>query len=335
MRQNMKEQELSSVFYELINEYSKLRNSLKDIYSESEQIRVLSLNTSIEAARAGEKGVGFRVIAKAIKDIAEECDNETQKSLKLVNNIEQNMDNLIGIRTADMAFDTIDKIDRNLFERFCDVQAWATFGKIIEALESKSEESVSQAAVIIENLVRIYEVYHDVILADADGNIVCTGIHKELSGRNIKNTQWFEEVCSTHNTWYSDMYYSDVLGDWTVSYSCPVVNKSGTFLGVLSTRFNWSYIQQIIQYQQAKLSAKGEVILINKHGLVICAARSEDILKKSFASEKVFELIKEGSKSGFYSKKSHNNLIVCGYAKTSGYNSYIGKEWSVIIYDEY
>lgn len=335
MPQDIKEQELSSVFNELISEYSRLRNSLKDIYSESEQIRVLSLNTSIEAARAGEKGAGFRVIAKAIKDIAEECDNETQKSLRLVNNIEQNMDSLIGIRTADMAFDVIDKIDRNLFERYCDVQAWATFGKIIEALENKSEDSVSQAAMIIENLVRIYEVYHDVILADAEGNIVCAGVHKELSGHNIKNAQWFEEICLTHKTWYSDMYYSDILKDWTVSYSCPVVNKSGTFLGVLSTRFNWSYIQQIIQHQQTKLSAKGEVILINKHGLVIGSTNSQDILKKSFASEKVFELIKNGSKYGFYNKKSHNNLIVCGYAKTSGYNSYIGKEWSAIICDEY
>lgn len=51
------------------------------------------------------------------------------------------MHKLIGIRTAEIAFDTIDKVDRNLFERYCDVQVWATFGKIIACPENPSEEN--------------------------------------------------------------------------------------------------------------------------------------------------------------------------------------------------
>ena len=40
-----------------------------------------------------------------------------------------------------IAFDRIDKIDRNLFERNCDVQAWATFDAIKDCLINPTEES--------------------------------------------------------------------------------------------------------------------------------------------------------------------------------------------------
>lgn len=184
--ENEQSEKLSTVFDELIQNYGSLRSSLNEIYNESQNIRILSFNSSIEAARAGVAGKGFRVISNEIKNISEKSDSQNHLCQEIVDQIETKMRKLIGIRTAEMAFDTIDKVDRNLFERYCDVQAWATFGKIIACLENPSEEKRISAEHTIENLVKIYEVYHDIILTDLNGTVLCVGINKNLRGKSMQ-----------------------------------------------------------------------------------------------------------------------------------------------------
>lgn len=75
---------LSVVFDSLIADYNVLHKSLNDIYNESQNIRILSFNSSIEAARAGEAGKGFRVIASEIKRISEKMTQKTDFVRKLL-----------------------------------------------------------------------------------------------------------------------------------------------------------------------------------------------------------------------------------------------------------
>ena len=331
--ENEQSEKLSTVFDELIQNYGSLRSSLNEIYNESQNIRILSFNSSIEAARAGEVGKGFRVISNEIKNISEKSDSQNHLCQEIVDQIETKMHKLIGIRTAEMAFDTIDKVDRNLFERYCDVQAWATFGKIIACLENPSEEKRISAEHTIENLVRIYEVYHDIILTDLNGTVLCVGINKNLRGKSMQGKSWFKETLKDKTTTYTDMYYSESIKDWTVAYSCPVRAQNGDILGIISTRFNWKFILNIIS--SAKVSYSGEIFIINKDGLVIASKNKDDILKKRLSTWEAFEHIFHGQTMGFYTKKAAKTLEVFGYAKTPGYNSYQGKEWSVVIKENY
>lgn len=331
--ENEQSEKLSTVFDELIQNYGSLRSSLNEIYNESQNIRILSFNSSIEAARAGVAGKGFRVISNEIKNISEKSDSQNHLCQEIVDQIETKMRKLIGIRTAEMAFDTIDKVDRNLFERYCDVQAWATFGKIIACLENPSEEKRISAEHTIENLVKIYEVYHDIILTDLNGTVLCVGINKNLRGKSMQGKSWFKETLKEKTTTYTDMYYSESIKDWTVAYSSPVRTPSGEILGIISTRFNWKFILNIIS--SAKVSYSGEIFIINKDGLVIASKNKDDILKKRLSTWEAFEHISHGQTMGFYTKKAAKDLEVFGYAKTPGYNSYQGKEWSVVIKENY
>lgn len=324
---------LSVVFDSLIADYNVLHKSLNDIYNESQNIRILSFNSSIEAARAGEAGKGFRVIANEIKRISEKNDSENRLCQEVVNKIENEMFNLIGIRTAEMAFDIIDKIDRNLFERYCDVQAWATFGKIIECLYSPCDKTQKEAQDIIENLVRIYEVYHDVLLVNLEGIVVCAGVHKNLLGTSVAGKSWFSDVLSEKQATYSDMYFSPSMGDWTISYSSPVVSASGEILGVISTRFNWNFILEIMK--SAQLSDTGRIYVVNSKGLVIASRVKEEIGKVDLKSTEAFKAVSGNRKIGYYNEKTGSENRVWGYALTPGYNSYKGKSWSVVVTEIY
>ena len=59
--------ELGIVFNKLLSDYGMLRNSLKEIENQSQNIRILSFNSSIEAARAGNAGKGFHIISQEIR----------------------------------------------------------------------------------------------------------------------------------------------------------------------------------------------------------------------------------------------------------------------------
>jgi Methyl-accepting chemotaxis protein len=331
--QNHTEQ-LNTVFNKLMVDYKTLRRSLDDIYNQSQNIRVLSFNSAIEAARAGQAGSGFKIIAEEIRNISEKNDAGSQTSSSVVDSIEKKMYDLIGIRTSDVAFDTIDKIDRNLFERYCDVQAWSSFSKIVEACTNPSAETYRSAENVLERMVRIYEVYHDAILTDISGRVICAGVRKELQGANLSDRDWFKAACKEHRTVYSDMYYSSSRKTWALAYTNPVTAPDGTMVGVLTTRFNWQFILNIID--QAKVSQTGDICVVNSVGTVIASRSRGDILNRSFSDTEAFRKLEEGVPYGYtYTKNTSSAFTVYGFAHTSGYNSYPGKNWSVIIREDY
>lgn len=324
---------LGQIFNKLINHYGKLRQSLSKIEEQSQSIRILSFNSSIEAARAGQAGKGFQVIAQEIRKISESNKTVNDACNAVVNDIETQMNELIGIRTADVAFDTIDKIDRNLFERYCDVQAWATFGKIREACKEPTQEKCVKACKTLAHLVQVYEVYYDIILADLDGNIIATGVQNNIIGNNVTQKDWFSEVKNTKQTFYSDMYHSSSMNAHVMTYACPVVDEDGVMVGVISTRFNWNFVLDIVN--SAKIENTSSIYLINKDGLVIASKKSDEILNKKLTFNEAFVQIQHGKTYGYCFNAKQFQKSIIGYAKTKGYNSYKGKDWSIIIEEKY
>jgi len=109
----------------LVIDTSILLSELKDANQEMGQViesirqiaqhtNLLSLNSAIEAARAGEAGRGFSVVADEIKKLATRSLASTKESTTIIENIQSKANEVMAVRMADVAYDTIDKIDRNL-----------------------------------------------------------------------------------------------------------------------------------------------------------------------------------------------------------------------------
>lgn len=299
----------------------------------SKQTHLLSLNSAIEAARAGDAGRGFGVVALEIKKFADKSALAAKDSKSIINNIQTKANEVIAVRTADIAYDTIDKIDRNLFERNCDVQAWATFDAIKNCLCSNDADRYDKATALMKNIVQIYEVYYDLYLANLEGKIIATGVNQKIVGQDVSKEDWFVETVRQNSVHVSDMYYCTNTGGYTVAYSCPVRDNDGNTVGVFSTRFNWEFIYEIID--SARIGSTGDIFVINKDGLMIASRDRSGILRDSLIQLEAVKKAISGELYGYSIEKDRNSKMkIFGYAHTKGYNAYKGKKWSVIVSEE-
>ncbi len=309
------------------NEMGRINGSIREI---AVRTNLLSLNSAIEAARAGDAGRGFSVVADEIKKLATSSLASTKESTKIIENIQSKANEVMAVRTADVAYDTIDKIDRNLFERNCDAQAWASFDKVKSCFLSTDPKRFSVANELLKKLVDIYEVYYDLYVLDTDGKIVAAGVRHELIGKEMADKDWFKEAVAVNSISVSDLYYSSEENLHTVAYTCPVRGDEGQVLGYFSTRFNWNYIYDIID--SARIGQNGDIMIINKQGYIIACRSRKGILQDKLGHLEAVRRAIAGETYGYvFEKDNLGSIKIYGYAHTRGYNAYKGKNWSAII----
>ncbi|OEH86658.1 chemotaxis protein [Desulfuribacillus stibiiarsenatis] len=319
----------------LLNELKQANKQMEDVIKTINQIasqaNLLALNSAIEAARAGEAGRGFSVVANEIKKFADQSLSTNKKSYEQIQNIQKKANEVIAVRTVDVAFDTIDKIDRNLFERNCDVQAWATFDAIKNCVQDpNNKEKASEASKFMKNIVDIYEVYYDMFAVDKSGKIIAAGVNTHLIGRDVSEREWFKETIRKNDVHVNDMYYSDMMNGHAMNYSCPIRDDQGETIGVFTTRFNWNFIYDIVD--SVKVDSQSDIYLINSDGIVIASRDRSGILSQDLSRLQAVQSLKSGKKMGYTIENEFGNgQRIYAYCRTKGYNSYKGLAWSVIV----
>src|SRR5471032_384286 len=167
------------------NEVSELATAkLREIEAVAGTTKMLALNALIQAAQAGEHGRAFAVVANEVGRVAENV-RELSKSLtsdlaprvKELSTLGHDLvEQVRGRRLADLALNAVELIDRNLYERSCDVRWWATDSAIVEACtDPVSAERTAYASRRLGVILTSYTVYLDLWIADRNGRIIAHG----------------------------------------------------------------------------------------------------------------------------------------------------------------
>lgn len=75
-----------------------------------------------------------------------------------------------------------------------------------------------------------------------------------------------------------------------MTYSSPVLDSDYNIVGVISTRFNWKFVLDIID--RAKIAKTSSIRLVNKDGIVIGSTKRDEILKMNVHSTDAFWKLK-------------------------------------------
>jgi hypothetical protein len=220
-------------------------------------IHILSMNARVEAARAGEAGRGFAVVAEQLSGLASTTEvtaqgiEDTSKRITGELNVlaERLSKEATDNRMCDLALNAIDLVDRNLYERSCDVRWWATDSALVAAAQTPDAAALRQVSQRLGQILDSYTVYFDLVLADIDGRVIANGRPRQWPhsvGSNVFGTTWFKSALETRSGsqfGFESVHASPLVGGQNVLvYSCGVRERgsvNGKLIGVLGILFNW------------------------------------------------------------------------------------------------
>ncbi|MCB2015303.1 MAG: methyl-accepting chemotaxis protein [Sphingobium sp.] len=299
--------------------------------------QILSMNARLEATRAGDAGRGFQIVAKEMGAVTDEVNAlSAQLRQEIADNTaqietagQQMIRDFKGQRFADIARNVVELIDRNLYERSCDVRWWATDSAVVNALQDEGADALSYACERLATILRSYTVYLDLWVADRNGQVVATGRGERFPnavGQRVAQEEWFVKGMKTadgDDFAVCDIGRNSVLGNaQTATYSTAIREGgkvNGQVLGVLGIFFDWEpqardIVQGVALSSEEKKGTR--VMLVNSKRQVIATSDKPCLLTEKYEFNPT-------QKQGYYS--NGNRMI--SYALTPGYETYRGLGW--------
>lgn len=211
----------------------------------------------------------------------------------------------VGLRFQDTASSLSEQIDRNLFERYGDVQAF-TYNDVTTRLSNWGDPSDTNAiSQIMNKYVAAYGIYYLTMMVDTAGDLVAVN-SKDATGnpidtsslwsKNYKDTSWFKSLeadqytsrtpfTAEGNDISTGTYIEDVhvdsnvqaayTGDdgLTMGFSGRVYDGEGQLLGYWSNRAKFSLVEEMFlkTYQELKNAGfpGAELTLLGANGQVL------------------------------------------------------------------
>lgn len=318
-------------------------DKVREIQKVTNATRTLALNAQIEAARAGKNGAGFSVVAQEVKSISSNISELTNQLTIKLNEQTAELDSLgqklvasvRGRRLTDLALNMIEIIDRNLYERSCDVRWWATDSAVVDCLGRPDPMQIDYASKRLGVILNAYTVYLDLWVADPSGTVLANGRpdrYPAAKGSSVANQEWFRQAMETRSGdefVVTDIARNDRLDNRLVATYAAAVRENGetngTVIGALGIFFDWETQSQTVVDSvrlEPEEKSRTRCLLLDNRNRVIAASDRTGVL------EEVFPLHTAQGSQGNYLDDQGRTV---GYSLTPGYETYQGLGWYGVI----
>ncbi|MFN8438733.1 MAG: GAF domain-containing protein [Cytophagales bacterium] len=234
----------------------------------------------------------------------------------------------------------LDKIDRNFYERYGDVQAFAYNRLAVEALTYNVKTPELQD--FMNTMTQYYVLYDLMLLCDTNGNILASNTKDKfgkvintsiLSNINVAKEPWFSQIVTKNidGAWYSDFMFSEYVKicqsnkkpSWGMGFAAPVKDINQKTIGIWYNFANWDEVTRGIR-KSAENSLKTDgafIIITNNKNEIIDTPDSSLIYSKT-----IFNLQTESIP--LFSKNLKADNFSIGTNKATGAYTYKGKNWN-------
>lgn len=200
-----------------------------------------------------------------------------------------------GYRTV--ASGIIEQVERNLFERYGDVQA---FGVNAVVREKSSWYQVgsdkNRIAAVANQYAALYGMYQLALFVDLEGKVIAVNDKTpggqpldtaSLYQQNFKDAVWFKEVVAGNflksptldGTYVEDVHVDELVkrlynnDGLVLGFSAPVKDADGKVIGVWRNAADFGVVEEIFKSGYAQLKTQGlglaELTLIDRKGRVL------------------------------------------------------------------
>lgn len=267
-----------------------------------------------------------------------------------------------------------DTIDRNLFERYGDVQAFASNSVIRGVLEGGSQ---ADAVATMNQFTSLYAIYDLMVATDRDGRVMAVNT-VDASGKpldtgsiyqeNFKQAAWFRQALAgeflkgengfTGTAVQQPARYDELGGlyngdDLALVFSAPIKDRNGNIIGVYANYASFGLVEDIVKDTYAEFSGTGQgwmdIAVLDPKGVYLMDFRPSSgnanytrdystLLKVNMATDEKFEparLAVAGQNGQTHAWDDLDKAYnVGGYAHSHGAYDYSGLGWSIVVHGE-
>lgn len=238
----------------------------------------------------------------------------------------------IGNSLAELALQTSDKLDRGMFERYREVQLMARRQDLASASISTDEKRA-----ILDARQETYHYYAWIGLVTPTGKVTAA-TQKMLEGADVSQRLWFRNALK--GLYVGDVHEAVLLAKLLpstdgepkrfVDIAFPYLDAAGRIEGVLGVHLSWQWAREIEQSVMTPVRNRRQVeaMIVGADGTILlgpAALQGTKVGQSSFKSGLA-------NSSGYLVEKWQDGKpYLVGYSKTSGYGTYPGLGWTILV----
>lgn len=249
----------------------------------------------------------------------------------ILRNVEERLIAAAGEELTIAAAEVADKLDRLFLERYGDVQMMA---RAFALRSSDSRYLGSYLGWVKKNYSPVY-----LWLGVTDGQgVMVASTDSSLQGQNFSRSDWFRQAYKTQRIMIDDVAaHEGDDGIETVSFTAPILDAEGTFLGVVTTRVAMSVLEDVtigtMQSLEERKEFTGPVAfqMVTKQGVIFVDSSTGNKGELNRQDQDLpSALAGRTGEPGFVEEHYRGRYVVTGYAQTKGYDDFPGLGWHVL-----
>ncbi len=236
-------------------------------------------------------------------------------------------------RRINQAGAVIATMDRNLYERTCDVRSWASEALITDFCADPDPARAASVAARLETIWRVYRVYVDIWLCDMQGRVIASARGRQfpVTGHDAARSAWFGptmQLPDGDGYVVDDMRRSPQMGNDTVLTYAAAVRRGGRFdgtpIGVLAVHFDWGRQAEsvLVPDQGGPAELNTRLIIADRTGLILASSDGHGVLSDTIP------LAETKEDKGVISARTG---LEYAYHRTPGFETYEGLGWFGVV----
>jgi methyl-accepting chemotaxis protein len=236
----------------------------------------------------------------------------------------------LGGALEDRAASAVDKLSRNLFDRYADIQVIAqnpVLAVDIAAPEQKSE--------VLAGMVRTYAPVYTLFSATDAAGVVVGSSDATLVGRSEGGEEWFKGALRGDVYYSPEVVKSPTTGALSVIFAAPIRDRaSGRLMGVVASWVNWSGLFDEGLARKERFGDTGELLILEpKQGRLLASGRGSN----QSAPDELFRRISSASGGRgvmSYADAQSGRRYLAAWATESGFGGYNGQRLIAVAQQE-
>ncbi len=263
-----------------------------------------------------------------------------------------------------------DVIDRNLFERYGDVQAFGVNGAAWEPANWRNPVATNPLIAAMNAYMTNYGIYRLMVLVDPQGNVLAVN-SVDPTGKaidtapvyemNFAAASWFKAALGgsflngkngltgtvveqpAPNPVVANVYKDD---GFTLTFAAPVKNAAGETIGVWANFADFGLVEEIVQTFYRAVAARGltsaEIDIVDAKGTVLVVFEGGKTYARDLAVVGKKNLAEEGDPAIVAALRGETGIAYghnakrgteqsVGYVATKGAYTYPGLGWAVAV----